>query len=298
MIRNGCHQQRELLTSAGPIEERAPRVNDRRIAPETGERQWLSWVILPQWCRNAVCLWADRIHVNIRVEEHRLCLLVIGVRADGCKEPIALADGCREPAESWADLLRDCKHHGMCAPVLAVGDGALGFLGALREVFPQAREQRCRFHKSVNALDALPKSVHLRAKRHLAEIWNAEDLDHAHTAVKAFEAAYGVEHLKAVAKNLVDLDGLRALNDFPAEHWQQLCTANPTESTRATVRHRTKVTKGPGSRAAVLAMAFKVIKVAQVRRSAVNAPHLVAFVRAGARFERGVLVEREQVPAA
>ena len=75
--------------------------------------------------------------MNIRLEEHKLCLLVmIGVRADGRKELIALADGYRESAESWADLLRGCARRGMRAPVLAVGDGALGFWNGLREVFP------------------------------------------------------------------------------------------------------------------------------------------------------------------
>jgi transposase-like protein len=84
-----------------------------------------------------VYVWADGIHVNIRLEEHKLCLLVIiGVRADGSKELITLADGYRESVESWADLLRDAKRRGMRAPVLAVGDGALGFWRALREVFP------------------------------------------------------------------------------------------------------------------------------------------------------------------
>jgi transposase-like protein len=127
-----------------------------------------------------VYLWADGVHVNIRLEEHKLCLLVmIGVRADGRKELIALADGYREPAESWADLLRDCKHRGMRAPVLAAGDGALGFWGALREVFPQAKEHRCWFHKIAGVLGALPKSAHPGAKKHLAQIWNAEDKTHA-----------------------------------------------------------------------------------------------------------------------
>src|SRR5256714_8166062 len=118
-----------------------------------------------------VYLWADGIHVNIRLEEHKLCLLVmIGVRADGRKELIALADGYRESTESWADLLRDCARRGMRAPVLAVGDGALGFWGALREVFPQTKEQRCWFHKLANILGALPKSAHPGAKKALAEI--------------------------------------------------------------------------------------------------------------------------------
>jgi transposase-like protein len=113
-----------------------------------------------------VYLWVDGIHVNIRFAEHKLCLLVmIGVRADGRKELVALADGYREPTESWAGLLRDCKRRGMAAPVLAAGDGALGFWGALREVFPQTREQRCWFRKSANVLAALPKSAHPGRRR-------------------------------------------------------------------------------------------------------------------------------------
>jgi len=240
-----------------------------------------------------VYLWADGIHVNIRLEEHKLCLLVmIGVRADGRKELIALADGYRESAESWADLLRDCARRGMRAPVLAVGDGALGFWSALREVFPQAREGRCWFHKIANVLAALPKSAHPAAKKALAEIWNAEDRAHALTAATAFEAAYGAKFPKAAAKITDDLDQLLAFYDYPAEHWVHLRTTNPIESTFATVRHRTKVTKGPGSRAAGLAMAFKLIESAQDRWRAVNAPHLVALVRAGATFINGKLVER------
>jgi transposase-like protein len=233
------------------------------------------------------------VHVNIRLEEHKLCLLVmIGVRADGRKELIALADGYREATESWADLLRDCARRGMRAPVLAIGDGALGFWGALREVFPQTREQRCWFHKIANVLATLPKSAHPGAKKALAEIYNAEDKDHARAAAKAFDAAYGAKFPKATAKITDDLDELLAFYDYPAEHWIHLRTTNPIESTFATVRHRTKVTKGPGSRAAGLAMAFKLIQAAQARWRAVNAPHLVALVRAGARFEAGKLVER------
>ena len=133
-----------------------------------------------------VYVWADGIHVNIRLEEHKLCLLVlIGVRADGSKELITLTDGYRESVESWADLLRDAKRRGMRAPVLAVGDGALGFWGGLREVFPDTKEQRCWFHKSGNVLAAMPKSAHPAAKKALAEIWGAEDKAHAKAAVRS-----------------------------------------------------------------------------------------------------------------
>ena len=185
-----------------------------------------------------VYLWADGVHLNVRLDEAKLCLLVmVGVRVDGRKELVALAEGYRESTESWADLMRDCKRRGMRAPVLAVGDGALGFWNALREVFPSTREQRCWFHKIANVLGALPKSAHPGAKKALAEIWNAEDREHARRAVAVFKLAYGAKFGKAVAKVVDDLDELLAFYDFPAEHWVHLRTTNPIESTFATVRH-------------------------------------------------------------
>jgi transposase-like protein len=248
-----------------------------------------------------VCLWAGGIRLGIRLGEGKLCLLVmIGVRGDGRKELAALADGYREPAESWADLLRGCARRGMRAPVLAVGDGALGFWNAVGEVFPQARAQRCWFHKIAGVLGALPESAHPGAKKALAEIWNAEDKDHARAAVKKFEAAYGAKFPKAAAKITGDEDELLAFYDYPAGHWIHLRTTNPIESTFATVRLRTKITKGHGSKAAALAMAFKLIESAQRRWRMVNAPHLVALARAGAAFANGKLVERpeDQAPGA
>jgi len=181
----------------------------------------------------------------------------------------------------------------MRAPVLAVGDGALGFWKALREVFPDTTEQRFWWHKIGNVRNALPMSAQPGAKAALAEIYNAEDREHAVKAAEEFQADYGVKWPKAAARIIDDLDVLLAFYDFPAEHWIHLRTTNPIESTFATVRLRQRVTKGPGSRAAGIAMAFKLIESAQQRWRAVNAPHLVALVRAGARFERGILVERE-----
>lgn len=247
-----------------------------------------------------VYVWADGVHVNVRLEEHKLCLLVvIGVRADGRKELVALADGFRESSESWADLLRDAARRGMRAPVLAVGDGALGFWKALAEVFPTTRVQRDWVHKVANVLAAMPKSAHPGARSAMAEIYNAEHATGARAAAKRFADLYGTKFGKAVAKVTDDLDELLAYYDFPAEHWVHLRTSNPIESTFATVRHRTNVTKGPGSRAAGLAMAFKLIEAAQQRWRAVNAPHLVALVRAGATFVDGQLIERpEEVMAA
>jgi transposase-like protein len=242
--------------------------------------------------RDYVYVWADGVHFNVRLDEERLCCLVIvGVRTDGTKELVAIADGYRESTESWADVMRDLRRRGMRAPVLAIGDGALGFWGALRDVFPETRAQRCWVHKVANVINALPKSVQTTARRMLAEIRDAEDRAHAVRAVDAFAAEFGAKWPKAVVKIVDDVEPLLAFYDFPAEHWIHLKTTNPIESTFSTVRLRTKVTKGPGSRTAGLAMAFKLIESAQDRWRAVNGPHLVALVRAGATFRKGVLIE-------
>jgi putative transposase len=356
VVRNGHHHQREVLTAAGAVSVTAPRVNDKRIDADTGERQRFSSAILPAWARKSpqmtevlpllylhglstsdfgpaleqflgsgaglsattitrltsqwqdeakafggrdllgtdyVYLWVDGIHLKVRLDQEKLCLLVmIGVRSDGRKELVALADGYRESAESWADLLRSCRRRGMTTPVLAVGDGALGFWKAVREVFPETREQRCWFHVQANVLAALPKSAHPGALAALREIYNAEDIDKAQVAIKAFAIDYGAKYPKAVAKIVDNADVLLEFYRYPAEHWVHLRTTNPIESTFATVRLRTKVTKGPGSRAAGIAMAYKLIDTAQARWRSVNAPHLVALVRAGAVFHKGKLLER------
>ena len=356
VVRNGHAVRRTITTSAGVIEVQTPRVNDRRVGPDTGERERFKSSILPPWCRKSpkvaevlplmylhgmstgdfvpalteffgsgaglsspvitrltkqwqdeqrafmardlshtdyVYVWADGVHFNVRLEEDRLCCLVIvGVRVDGTKELVAVTDGYRESTESWADLLRDLKRRGMRAPVLAVGDGALGFWAALREVFPETAHQRDWVHKVANVLNALPASVQRTAKKMLADIRDAEDRDHARKAVNAFAHEFGAKWPKAVAKVVDDVEELLAFYDFPAEHWIHLKTSNAIESTFSTVRLRTKVTKGSGSRAAGLAMAFKLLESAQQRWRAVNGPHLVALVRAGAIFEKGVLIER------
>ncbi|GCE42554.1 mobile element protein [Rhodococcus wratislaviensis] len=356
VVRNGYNQEREVLTAAGAVTVKAPRINDKRIDPDTGARRRFSSAILPAWARKSaqvsevlpllylhglstsdfgpaleqflgsgaglsaasisrltaqwqdeakafaqrdlsqadyVYLWVDGIRVKVRLDQEKLCLLVmIGVRSDGRKELVALTDGYRESTESWADLLRDCRRRGMRAPVLAVGDGALGFWRALREVFPDTREQWCWFHKQANVLAALPKSAHPGALAAMKEIYLAEDVDKAQVAIKAFEIDYGAKYPKAVAKIVDDADVLLEFFRYPAEHWVHLRTTNPIESTFATVRLRTKVTKGPGSRAAGMAMAYKLIEAAQARWRSVNAPHLVALVRAGALFYKGKLLER------
>ena len=245
--------------------------------------------------RDYVYVWADGVHFNVRLAEERLCtLVVVGVRSDGAKELVAVADGLRESTESWAESLRDLRRRGMQAPVLAVGDGALGLWAALRDVFPATRAQRCWVHKTANVLAALPKSVHPGARRALAEISQAESRDQAAAALEAFAVDYGVKWPKAVAKVTGDAEALLAFYDYPAEHWVHLRTTNPVESTFATVRLRTRVTKGPGNKQAGLAMAFKLLEAAEQRWRSVNGPHLVALVRAGAVFRKGVLIARPE----
>jgi putative transposase len=283
VVRNGHARQREVLTAAGAVQVRTPRVDDRRSDPVSGERIRFRSVILPPWCRKSpkvaevlallylhglstgdfapaleaffgsaaglsaaaigrllttwqadyqafcqrdlaerdyVYVWADGLHFRVRLEQaHLCCLVLVGVRADGTKELVAVADGERESTQSWAELLRDLRRRGMRAPVVAVGDGALGLWAALRDVFPATRQQRDWVHKLANVLNALPKAVQAGARKALAEIRDAPDREHAERAIEAFAADYGVKWPKAVAKVVDDAEALLCFFDFPAEHW-------------------------------------------------------------------------------
>lgn len=245
--------------------------------------------------RDFVYVWADVVHPKVRLGQSHSCVLVpFGVRLDGTKELIALAEGLRESTESWADLLRACRRGGMRASELVIGDGAMGLWRALAEVFPAARPQRCWVHKARNVANGLPKSAQPGATKAMQEIYNAEDRTHAEKAIEAFAKTYGAKFPKAVAKITENREELLAFYDFPTEHWIHLRTTNPIESTFSTVELRTKVTRGAGSSAAALAMVFKLVESAQARWRAITGAHLVSLVRAGARFENGVLVEREE----
>ena len=238
--------------------------------------------------RDYVYIWADGVYFNVRLEEDRLaCLVIIGVLPDGRKEVVAIEDGYRESTESWASLLRDLKRRGMPAPVLAAGDGGMGFWAALREVYPETQEQRCWKHKIANVLDKLPKRLQPRAKAMLHEIMKAPDHESALEDIDRFSQEYEARYPKAVETLTKDQDQLLTFFDFPAEHWIHLRTTNPIESPFATVKARTKKTKGAGSRNAGLAMAFKLLLSAEKRWRRVNAPHLVALVRAGVKFPDG-----------
>jgi len=245
--------------------------------------------------RDYVYVWVDGVHFTIRLEDERLCTLVmLGARPDGTKELIAVEDGYRESTESWAELLRDLKRRGMRAPVLAVGDGALGFWAAARDVWPETRQQRDWCHKLANVLDKLPKGLQPKAKRALREIMYAETRDVADELIDRFATVYGPKHPKAAACLVDDREALLTHFDFPADHWRHIRTTNPVESPFATVRLRQRVTKGAGTRTKGLTMAFKLLEMAEQRWRRLNGAHLLPLVRAGVRFVDGTQVERQE----
>lgn len=234
-------------------------------------------------------VWIDGIHFNVRLEDDRLCtLVVIGVRADGTKELLAVEDGYRESEESWSCVLRGLGRRGMKAPLLSIGDGALGFWAAVRNVWPETRHQLCWVHKLKNILDKLPKRLHGRAKLALKEVVKADTKEHAEEAIGQFETDFGAKYPKAVASLTDHQSELLTFYDFPAQHWEHIRTANPIESAFATVRLRQRVTKGAGSRLKALLMAYKLLDMASQRWRRVNAPGLVARLILGEKFVDGL----------
>src|SRR3954449_8851581 len=356
VVRNGRARERRVTVGSGTVAVQAPRVNDKRVDEQTGERQRFSSKILPAYARRSpkvndvlpvlylrglstgdfrpaleqllgedaaglsastisrLCkdweaeharfrerslrfhryayLFVDGVHVSVRLgEDDRLCLLVvIGVREDGVKELLAVGDGYRESTESWASVMRDLKHRGLSEPRLVIGDGALGTWAALRDVFPAARRQACWVHKIARVLDALPKRLQPRAKGMLHEIMEAPSRADARQALERFRSEFDAKYPKAVAKLDRDWAALTAFYDFPAEHWRHLRTSNAIESSFATLKLRTRVTKGAGSKKAALAMAYKLLAAAQERWRRFNGHALVADVLAGAQFKDGIRV--------
>ena len=237
-----------------------------------------------------VYVWADGVHFNIRLEEDRLCILVLmGATEDGRKELIAVADGYRESEQSWKSLLLDVKARGLVVdPKLATGDGALGFWKALPQVYPSTREQRCWVHKTANVLDKLPKRLQPEAKDKIHQIWMAPTKLDADKAFDLFVATYEAKYPKATECLSKDRDVLLTFYDFPAEHWIHLRTTNPIESTFATVRLRHRRTKGNGSRLACLTMVFKLMQSAEKRWRLLNGAKLLPDVIQGVTFIDGI----------
>lgn len=237
-----------------------------------------------------VYLWADGIYFNVRLTPDRPCLLVLmGALEDGTKEILAILDGERESSLSWQEMFQNLKKRGftLSPKALAVADGALGFWKALEETFPDVIHQRCWVHKTANVLNKLPKKVQPGAKQKLREIYWAEKREDADDAMDGFVKLYGARYPKACECLTKDRSQLLAFYDYPAEHWAHLRSTNPIESTFATVRHRTRQTKGCGSRKATLAMAFKLALAASGRWKRLRGAHLLSKVVSGVRFVDG-----------
>src|SRR5919106_1407367 len=360
VVRNGRARERRVTVGSGTVPIRAPRVNDKRVDEQTGERRRFSSKILPAYARRSpkvndvlpvlylrglstgdfrpaldqllgedaaglspsaisrLCkdweaeharfrerslrfhryayLFVDGVHVSVRMgEDDRLCLLVvIGVREDGVKELLAVEDGYRESAESWAGVMRDLKACGLNEPKLVIRDGALGTWAALRDVFPTARRQACWVHKIANVLDALPKRLQPTAKKLLHEMMEAPSRVDARAGLERFRETFDAKYPKAVAKLDKDWQHLTAFYDFPAEHWRHLRTSNAIESSFATVKLRTRVTKGAGSKKAALAMAYKLLDAAQERWRRFNGHELVTDVLNDVKFKDGEKVTDDE----
>jgi len=237
-----------------------------------------------QW----VYIWADGIYSGLRAENAKLCaLVVVGVNERGEKHFLAIEDGMRESTQSWREVLLQLKERGMNTPKLAIGDGAMGFWAALEELYSETRQQRCWVHKTANILNYAPKSVQPKMKQALHDIWQADTRDNAEKAFELFEKTYEPKYPKATQCLQKDREELMTFYDFPAKHWESLRTTNPIESTFATIRHRTKRSKGCLSRDGMLHMMFKLGECAQKNWRRQRGFAYLAKVITGVKFRDG-----------
>jgi transposase-like protein len=239
-----------------------------------------------------VYLWVDGIYSGLRADDQRLCaLVVIGVNERGQKKLLAIEDGVRESKQSWREVLLELKARGLTIPPrLAVGDGALGFWAAVREIYPDTRPQRCWVHKTANVLNYLPKSLQPKAKAALHEIWMAETKAQALVAFAQSVTSFEAKYPKAVECLVKDREALLAFYDFPAAHWIHIRTTNPIESTFATIRHRTERTKGCLTRDGMLSMIFKLGMSAEKNWRRLRGFEWLAKVINGVQFRDGIEV--------
>lgn len=236
-----------------------------------------------------VYVWADGVYSGLRAEQVKLCaLVVIGVNAQGQKRFLAIEDGVRESTQSWREVLLKLKSRGMNVPKLAIGDGAMGFWAALEEVYPDSRQQRCWMHKTMNVLNCLPKSGQAKAKQALHNIWQAATKEEAEKAFDLFIKTYEPKYPKATGCLQKDHDELMSFFDFPAQHWQSIRTSNPIESTFATIRHRTKRSKGCLSRDGMLHMMFKLGQCAEKNWRRLRGFESLPKVISGIKFKDGI----------
>jgi putative transposase len=241
-----------------------------------------------------VYLWADGIYSGLRGEDEKLCaLVIIGADKEGQKHFLTVVDGVRESTQSWREVLLDLKSRGLNTPSLAIGDGALGFWGAIEEVFPETKHQRCWAHKTANILNKLPKTSQPKAKQALHQIWMAEDRKNAEKSFDLFIQTYGAKYDKATHCLEKDRTKLLAFYDFPAEQWNYIRTTNPIESTFSTIRHRTRKTRGCVTRCTMLTMIYKLGLCAEKKWRKLKGFELLAKVISNVKFKDGIEINHE-----
>ncbi len=312
VVRSGHHPERLIQTGIGPVPVRIPKVRSNDGKPVTFRSS-----VVPPYVRKSRTLeaWVPWLYLKgVSTGEmagvlsgllgkpakgfspsvvRRLKRVWLDERKEWTRRDLSQdrwvyvwADGVRESTLSWQDVLLDLKGRGMNAPKLAIGDGAMGFRSALDRVYPEARHQRCRVHKTANVLAAMPKAIHPKVKSALQQIRMAETRDQADRAFDRFLARYQDQYPKAAVKLIRDRKELMNFFDFPAEHWQSIRTTNPIESTFATIRHRTRTTRGCLSRDTMLDMMFKLGQCAESR--------WLGQVIEGVPFKDGIEVQSDQ----
>jgi transposase-like protein len=280
----------EALQGLFGVEAKGLSANTVTRLKEAWEAEYGAWSKRSLEGKQYVYVWADGVHFNIRLEDDRQCILVLmGATADGEKELIAIADGYRESEQSWKELLLDVKARGLeIEPSLAIGDGALGFWKAIRQVWHTTKQQRCWVHKTANVLDKMPKGSQPKAKGMLHEIYMAETREAATKAFDLFVATYEAKYPKATECLSKDREATLTFYDFPSEHWLHIRSTNPVESVFATVRLRHSKTKGNGTRKACLTMVFKLMESASKKWRALNGSERIQEVIAGAVIVNGI----------
>lgn len=243
-----------------------------------------------------VYLWADGVNVSVRLgEDKKVCLLVVvGVNQNGEKHLLAVSSGYRESEVGWKEVFSNLISRGMKAPLLIVGDGGLGLWSAIRTMkeFKKVKEQRCWVHKMVNVLDALPKKLQPKARELLREMMIAETKSDAEVQLKIFKDTYEAKYPKAYEKLDKDWGKLTSFFNFPARHWVSIRTSNPIESAFATVKLRTKVTKGAGSSKAAEVMAFKLLIEAEKKWRRIRGWQEIKDLISGALYIDGKMVDK------
>jgi putative transposase len=258
------------------------------------ESEYKQWINRDLSASRYVYWWVDGIYFNVRLDDERQCILVvIGAKADGTKELIAVVDGFRESKESWASLIRELKRRGLVeGPELAIGDGALGFWAAIAEEFPKTKTQICWVHKTVNVLDKMPSSLQGKAKKMIHDIYLAPTKMDANVAFDVFIEEFDLKYPKAVDSLRLHREALLNFYDFPAEQWQHLRSTNVIESAFSTVRLRTKKTKGCGSRIATLTMVFKLVESAEKRWKKLRGYRKISLLLEGVQFQDGIALQK------